>query len=743
MKAAEKRVSGTSEEIAPTPSHKRKSLRKSRNSLYVSLLRHRQQQGPRGTTRASSTESFSDATASLSTNQHPPEQRRNRRVQKKRSAMIQPRMVARDLPFHQSRNRMNVRNIDPHRWLWKLQILDWFHTLLRFPIGVAVGILLGVWIFLVVAFAVAYWYEDNVGYKIVDCGMGLTASESLSMSGAFAFSLETWTTVGYGLPGTSYAFFEKGCYGIQGMIFLEMVCSMMFNSFMFAFFFALMSKSEFRSTQIIFTNKLLVNIEQDKAYVRLQCYDIDSAHPLVEAHARMYFLDHKLRMHPLRLMDPNDDLGGVLYPSVPADIVHHIDHHSALCPPGVRHELQHCIASSHGMALRSLDSYVGNRDQFVCPVCGDAFGTLERWKLHVEYNARLEASMSESDLPPDKSHRGLLAKLPPYPRPMVLEEVQQYIEKTLSEIIVVVEATDPQLSGSFQALQSYKYEDIVFGAEYAKCMSTVYEANDGATFCVDMEQFHDTTCKRSQLKRPTGLARSDSNKTTLSALTTSQGERFPSLEISEDAESSDESSGGSSPAGDHHQRRTDAIVLFQDDSEHDDVESSTRTDDSRIVPKSESSHFGRSYYTFNSVVDRNGWDRALREDVTDGDDDRTSRSSSHGESPSSRPLLDIEEGSRETDTSPGQYHSPTTGTTNGIPDHEHDTSNRTEDSTLVPETDKTYFGRSYDTFNSLRMRGGWSQALLEHSEDNDNEGATRDALDLGDEPLLKPYSSTV
>jgi hypothetical protein len=88
-----------------------------------------------------------------------------------------------------------------------------------------------------------------------------------------------------------------------------MVWSMMFDAFLFTFFFSLLSKSEYRSQQIIFTNKLLVNVEHDeqqnqqqqqqhpsnKAYIRLQCYDIGSAHTLVEAHARMYFLDHRLK----------------------------------------------------------------------------------------------------------------------------------------------------------------------------------------------------------------------------------------------------------------------------------------------------------------------------------------------------------------------------------------------------------------------------------------------------------------
>mmetsp|Transcript_20568 Transcript_20568/g.38503 ORF Transcript_20568/g.38503 Transcript_20568/m.38503 type:complete len:358 (-) Transcript_20568:731-1804(-) len=276
------------------------------------------------------------------------------------------------------------------------------------------------------------------------------------------------------LPGSTNAFFEKGCSQLQVTIFAQMMWSMMFNAFLFAFFYSLLSKSEFRSTQIVFTNKLLINSKGGKIFARLQCYDIDSAYPLVEAHARMYFLDHKMKMHPLRLADPNDDMGGMLYPSVPTDIVHHIDHHSALSPRKLPF-----IENDNGLVLRSLDSYTCNREEIICPVCGEAYGTYERLKKHIEYNAMIE---EREKYPKRKSHVGFAM---PDIEPISLEEVREHIERTLSEIVVVVEAIDPQLSGTFQSLQSYKFEDIEFDAEFAKCMYV-----EGNAFAVDMDKFH-------------------------------------------------------------------------------------------------------------------------------------------------------------------------------------------------------------------------------------------------------------
>ena len=62
--------------------------------------------------------------------------------------------------------------------------------------GLSVGILLAIWVVMVAAFAWAYWFEDNVHYQFEECGIGVNDADALSMPGAFAFSLETWTTVG-------------------------------------------------------------------------------------------------------------------------------------------------------------------------------------------------------------------------------------------------------------------------------------------------------------------------------------------------------------------------------------------------------------------------------------------------------------------------------------------------------------------------------------------------------------------
>ena len=54
------------------------------------------------------------------------------------------------------------------------------------------------------------------------------------------------------------------------------------------------------------------------------------------------------------------------------------------------------------------------------------------------------------------------------------------------EVMCVVEAIEPMVSGTFQALQSYRLEDMVFGGRFAPCMSQ----KDGQIY-VDVDKFHE------------------------------------------------------------------------------------------------------------------------------------------------------------------------------------------------------------------------------------------------------------
>ncbi|CAJ1929400.1 unnamed protein product [Cylindrotheca closterium] len=419
------------------------------------------------------------------------------------SQVFLPRLVDRNFPYHQSRNQIAAKNVNTQSAVSKLLVKDWFHVFLRLHSVKSVTLLLVVWTAVILIFAVVYVKVDEK-YLEYDCGLG-DPGTPIRFGTSFAFSLETCTTVGYGLPGGNNGFFQNNCPSVQIAIYAQMTWSMMFNAFLLAFFFTKMANCENRSIQVVFADKLCVNVrdftndkvisdegdeyasshhDADEVYrnsgvcVNVRCYDIDSAYPVVEAHVRMYMIDKNLKLHVLRIMHPDDDMGSMLYTSLPTEIIHHVDHHSPLAPS--KFNKPPFLAKSHGMPFRAIDSATGNRDEIICPVCGEAYGTYERFRKHVAYQKMVE---EHDEYPVETSHRSL--EVPIHIPTVTLDDVQQYMSQNMAEIIVVVEGIDPQVSGTFQALQSYKYDDIAWDGEFVQCLHI-----DQNKFSVCMEKFH-------------------------------------------------------------------------------------------------------------------------------------------------------------------------------------------------------------------------------------------------------------
>ena len=296
----------------------------------------------------------------------------------------------------------------------------------------------------------------------------------------------------YGLPSGTNAFFEDECQGVVVAIYFQMVSyietsiflsptgrlqnyltllfranffisqvwSMMFNAFLFSFFFARIAKSESRGVQVIFSNRAIVSRRPESQFpcLSFRVFDVDARHPVVEAHVRLYVVSQKSPIPmPLRILIPNDDLGAMLYLSLPSQVVHTIDGYSPLAP-----KLQaKCGASAtvptDGLNLRQVDSSTNNRDDVNCPVCGESYGTVDRLIKHGKFNSMTE---KHDDIPYFGSHqevdwnewRDLLKKSTTWTMP----QLEAYFRSSISEILCVVEGIDPLASGTFQALHSYQ-----------------------------------------------------------------------------------------------------------------------------------------------------------------------------------------------------------------------------------------------------------------------------------------------
>lgn len=105
------------------------------------------------------------------------------------------RLVKRNLPFFQSKNKLQVTNQHSELRLFSLLKYDWFHVGLRINIWISLLGLLGTWTIAIILFAGIYMFIDKDNLD-TDCGLG-PPGEPIQFAPAFAFSLETCTTVGY------------------------------------------------------------------------------------------------------------------------------------------------------------------------------------------------------------------------------------------------------------------------------------------------------------------------------------------------------------------------------------------------------------------------------------------------------------------------------------------------------------------------------------------------------------------
>ena len=104
------------------------------------------------------------------------------------------RLVKRNLPFFQSENALRVASQHAEIRLFALLTKDWFHVVLRMNLWLSLLVLLSIWTVAIIVFAGIYMRIDRA-QPHVNCGLGVIGSP-IEFAPAFAFSLETCTTVG-------------------------------------------------------------------------------------------------------------------------------------------------------------------------------------------------------------------------------------------------------------------------------------------------------------------------------------------------------------------------------------------------------------------------------------------------------------------------------------------------------------------------------------------------------------------
>lgn len=126
--------------------------------------------------------------------QHHPSQRLRTSSIRHFSNVFLPRLVDRNYPYHQSRNQIAVKNFHLQSGVMKLLVRDWFHVFLRQHVLKSISLLLFIWTVVILIFAAVY-VKIDASYLEMNCGLG-DPGTAIPFGTAFAFSLETCTTVG-------------------------------------------------------------------------------------------------------------------------------------------------------------------------------------------------------------------------------------------------------------------------------------------------------------------------------------------------------------------------------------------------------------------------------------------------------------------------------------------------------------------------------------------------------------------
>jgi hypothetical protein len=174
------------------------------------------------------------------------------------------RLIRRDAPFHQSSGRVYMHRRG-HGPLERLAVQDPFHVALSLPVYALILMCASSYTLVMLLFAGIYMGVDHPG---VGCGIA-PAGEYPSFYHAFAFSLETLTTIGYGIPNEGN-FFEEGCASLLVAVYFEAMIFILLNASIVGVLFARVSVADRKASQIIFSNKATIRCVRNRFYFMFQ-----------------------------------------------------------------------------------------------------------------------------------------------------------------------------------------------------------------------------------------------------------------------------------------------------------------------------------------------------------------------------------------------------------------------------------------------------------------------------------------
>lgn len=429
------------------------------------------------------------------------------------------RLIDRRNTFHQSSDKVNIRIVEhfnDKRVRWARRILfagDWFDYIVTKPTCTVVTVLISIYSTCLLIWAGFYMAVDFC----------LEGEENLTFQEAFAFSLETATTVGFGLVREDMFF--NGCGQWIAIVYFQCMFFLLFNGLVLGTIMYRLQRANRRAKQIVFSNKACIICLRGKFYLTLQVYDLQAGMPVIDSSVRLYAVFREtgegspvnFQTRVMRITRPDDEIGSKLWLSVPCTILHEIDVFSPLAPRVLAQQPKVAYSSAPtrfpNPPRRAMDGRAGSNMYTTCYACGESFGTEAALRRHLEFKMEEEedalAKAGDSKGGGGAAHLDTQAYAKDISRPVisrqkpgeeitnpwfetvsaeyVRDEIRKRIVERKIEIIMLVEGTDPRTSNPTQARQSYMEEDIEFDAQHASCMQT--RPNGGAV--VNLSKFHD------------------------------------------------------------------------------------------------------------------------------------------------------------------------------------------------------------------------------------------------------------
>jgi hypothetical protein len=296
-------------------------------------------------------------------------------------------------------------------------------------------------------------------------------------------------------------------------------------------------RADRRSNQIVFSRNACIMCIRGRFYFTFQCFDLQASKPIIGATIRIFAILHEVdkeakalwQMRAMRLVRPDDELGGKVWLSVPCIAVHEIDAWSPIAPSALTRPPKVSYAAPINRfpqpPQRSTEGRTGSRAQSVCYVCGQSYNTEAALRRHILYAQLEERSKNRGEDfghmriniknvtrpvvlragPNEKSNEssmgseaagGIAEKNsidPPgeyYVNTTTPEAVRDAIRDRITsrniEIVCLIEGTDPFTSNTFQARHSYAPTDIEYDAQHSPCMGV---GQDGGAE-VNLSYFH-------------------------------------------------------------------------------------------------------------------------------------------------------------------------------------------------------------------------------------------------------------